>query len=135
MDKFETIVIFKPIDTAKEEIKMFTNVIQNLNKTKKVKVENMGVKNLAYEVQNHKQGHYALFYWQGNEEDVLELERRLRIDDDVLKFMTMKNSELPELEDYDSESEQKKSKPDALDVLLGLADYKKKEEEAIVYAG
>ena len=52
-----------------------------------------------------------------------ELERHLRIDENVLKFMTIKDSSLPELEDYIPEARSEQQKPDALDVLLGFATY------------
>jgi ribosomal protein S6 len=59
--------------------------------------------------------------------DVSSLERHLRITDSVLKFITVKRDEGIYLEDYNYvESEQKNKiylQPDALDVLLGRAEY------------
>lgn len=130
MDKFETIVIFQPDEvTAKEEVKKFTNIIQSWNKTKKVKLEPMGIKNLAYEIKKNKQGYYAIFTYQCDPVHIQELERRLRIDEQVLKFMTMKNNDLPELEDYVPEEDRvnRNKNIDALDVLLGITNYIKKE--------
>ena len=77
----------------------------------------------------------------GTSENVAELERHMRIDDNVLKFLTVRNEEagydLEELEEMPAEddagkSEQSSYNPnsqvDALDVLLGFADYKKEVE-------
>ena len=87
----------------------------------------MGEKQLAYEIKSNKTGYYVIFTWQGTIEQLQELERLFRIDDNVLKFISVKNIDV-ELEDYPEEenkSEQQSSKPqvDALDVLLGLAKY------------
>ena len=124
MEMFETIVIFQPNEvTAKEEIKKFTDIIHDWNKTKKVRLEDIGIKNLAYGIKNNTQGYYALFTYQCHPAHIQELERHLRIDENVLKFMTIKDSSLPELEDYIPEARSEQQKPDALDVLLGFATY------------
>ena len=131
MDMFETIVIFKPDNIiANKEMQKYELMIQNWNKTKKVKTEGMGIKNLAYEMKKkYKQGYYAIFTYQCDSIHIEELERHLRIDEDVLKFMTVKNNELPELEDYIPEEVRvnRNKNIDALDVLLGIDNYIKKE--------
>lgn len=130
MEMFETIVIFQPDEViAKDEMKKFTDIIQDWNKTKKVRVEDMGIKNLAYEMKGSKRGYYVIFTYQCHPAHIQELERHLRIDEQVLKFMTMKNNDLPELEDYIPEEDRvnRNKNIDALDVLLGLDDYIRKE--------
>ena len=80
MEMFETIVIFQPNKIiAKEEIKKFTNIIQDWNKTKKVRAEDMGIKNLAYKIKNNTQGYYVLFTYQCHPAHIQELERHLII--------------------------------------------------------
>lgn len=122
MEMFKTVIVFQPNeDIAKEEIKKFTDIIQDWNKTKKVRLEDMGIKNLAYEIQHHKQGYYAVFTYQCHPTHIEELERRLRIDEQVLKFITIKDDGLSELEDYiPDESEQKRQPVDLLDIIYNL---------------
>lgn len=122
MEMFKTVIVFQPNeDIAKEEIKKFTDIIQDWNKTKKVRLEDMGIKNLAYEIQHYKQGYYAVFTYQCHPVHIEELERRLRIDEQVLKFITMKDDGLSELEDYSpNESEQKRQPVDLLDIIYNL---------------
>lgn len=132
MDIYESIVIFKPNEKiAKEEIKKYTDLIQTYSSKKKVKVEDMGEKRLAYEIKSHKAGWYGVFTFQAEPENITDLERHFRIDDNVLKFITVKHNDddyefqedsLEDLETEVIESEQ--DQPDALDVLLGLATYK-----------
>ena len=130
MEVFETIVIFKPNEvTVKEEMKKFTDIIQDWNKTKKVKLEPMGIRNLAYEVRDHKQGYYAIFTYKCHPAHIQELERYLRIDEQVLKFLTVKTDSSLELEDYIPKEDRvnRNKNIDAVDVLLGITNYIKKE--------
>lgn len=53
-------------------------------------VNDMGVKKLAYEIKKESDGHYYLFNFVATPDYILELERVLRIDDSVLKYMTIK---------------------------------------------
>ena len=138
MDKYEAVVILKAnmsTEETKEEIKKYTNIIQDWCDTKKVKVKDMGIKKLAYPIREiHKEGYYLIFTFLAHPENIPELERQFRIDDQIIKFITVRIDDAAdeeyELEDYDpaeAKSEQKIEQPDALDVLLGFAEYKKKE--------
>lgn len=138
VNKYEAVVILNvnmSTEETKEEIKKYTNMIQDWCDTKKVKVKDMGIKKLAYPIREiHTKGYYLIFTFLAHPDNILELERQFRIDDQVIKFITVKidsaTDEEHELEDYDpaeAKSEQKIEQPDALDVLLGFAEYKKKE--------
>lgn len=123
MEMFKTVIIFKPNETiAKEEIKKFTDIIQGWNKTKKVRLEDMGIKNLAYEIKHNKQGYYVAFTYQCHPAHIQELDRHLRIDEQVLKFITIKtDDDSSELEDYiPEESKQKRQPIDLLDIIYNL---------------
>lgn len=123
MEMFRTVIIFKPNETiAKEEIRKFTDIIQDYNKTKKAKLEDMGIKNLAYEIKHNKQGYYAVFTYQCHPTHIQELDRHLRIDEQVLKFITIKaDDDSSELEDYIPEENKQKRQPiDLLDIIYNL---------------
>lgn len=89
---YEAIMILSPKDETicKAEIKKFTDLIQRFSKTRKVKAEDMGIKKLAYDVKTHKEGYYCVFTFATVPDNILELEREFRIDDHVLKFITLK---------------------------------------------
>jgi small subunit ribosomal protein S6 len=134
---YETVIICNPdkykhsVDTVEEICQEFTG------KKYKIKVDRMGIKKLAYEIHDRTTAYYTIFTWSGTRENVTELERILRIDDDVLKFMTLKLDEeensLEEISESEQQSpihpEENNSQIDALDVLLGLADYTRTDKE------
>lgn len=57
------------------------------------KVEKWGKRRLAYRVEKYREGAYVLFQFTGGPEVVKELERRLRVQDAVLKFITVRIDE------------------------------------------
>jgi small subunit ribosomal protein S6 len=54
------------------------------------KSEKWGVRKLAYRVQKRNEGFYVLLQFTSQPETVKELERRLRVSDSVLKFLTVR---------------------------------------------
>lgn len=133
MSIYETIIIFRTtrIDTTtlKESIDKFKDMIQSFSKPKKIKMEELGEKKLAYEIKKETSGYYVVFTWTTKtSEDVAELERQLRVDDHVLKFITVRQDDDEDDVELDDlpESEQDhpaKEIPNALDIMLGLAKY------------
>lgn len=59
------------------------------------KKEYWGLRNLAYRIKKNRKGHYVLFNIDAPSEAVLELERNMRINEDVLRYLTVR---VPELE-------------------------------------
>ena len=57
------------------------------------KAEKWGVRKLAYRVAKHNEGQYVLLQFSAGPETVKELERRLRVSDLVLKFLTVRIDE------------------------------------------
>lgn len=53
-----------------------------------VKNEYWGLRSLAYEIDNNKKGHYTLLGFEGNGAIVNELERKMKLSEDVIRFMT-----------------------------------------------
>ena len=92
---YEELFIVRP-DATEEEvdplIEQLKNVIPhsggNIEKTDK-----WGVRKLAYRVAKYNEGQYVLLQFSANPEAVKELERRLRVADDVLKFLTVRIDE------------------------------------------
>src|SRR5438093_1866084 len=54
------------------------------------KIEKMGKRRLAYEVSRFREGHYVLFAIGANGDIVKECERRLRVMDSVIKYITVR---------------------------------------------
>src|SRR5213083_3624115 len=57
------------------------------------KIEKMGKRRLAYEIDKHREGYYVLFVIAANGDIVKECERRLRVMDAVIKYMTVRTDE------------------------------------------
>ena len=89
---YEELFIVRP-DATDEEIdplvEQLTNTIAsaggNVDKTEK-----WGVRKLAYRVKKHNEGNYVLVHFNAEPEAVKEVERRLRVSDLVLKFITVR---------------------------------------------
>ena len=95
MRVYEELFIARP-DAPEEEIdqliEQLTNYIAgqggNVDKSEK-----WGVRKLAYRVQKRTEGFYVLLQFVAKPETVMELERRLRVSDLVLKFLTVRIDE------------------------------------------
>jgi len=58
-----------------------------------VKTEVMGRRKLAYPIQKKTEGHYTLFEIEGSGQEIAELERRMRVNDAVMRYMTVRVDE------------------------------------------
>lgn len=58
------------------------------------KTEQWGLRNLAYRIRKNKKGHYVLFNLDAPPAAIAELERTMRINEDILRFMTVRVEEL-----------------------------------------
>jgi small subunit ribosomal protein S6 len=93
--EYETVVIFRPdLDDADTRVIIDTleAIITENSGTMLIKDE-WGKRKLAYPIANHLKGHYVLYNFLGPAEAVLEIERRIRINDNIIRFMTVKLDE------------------------------------------
>jgi small subunit ribosomal protein S6 len=58
------------------------------------KIEYWGLRNLTYRIRKNRKGHYSLLAIDAPAEAVKEMERRLQINEDVLRFLTLRVDEL-----------------------------------------
>lgn len=73
------------------------------------KVEYWGLKSLAYRINKNRKAHFSLINLDAPHEAVAEMERQMRINEDVLRFMTVR---VDELEEEPSIQMQKKDRDD-----------------------
>jgi len=92
MSKYETIFIAQP-ELGEEELKGLTEkvqeVISSLNGECR-RLEDWGVRKLAYPVKKCFRGRYFYLNFNGNSALIAELERRLRLDDKVIRYQSVK---------------------------------------------
>ena len=60
------------------------------------KREYWGLRSLAYRVKKNRKGHYMLLGLEAKPDFITEMERRLRLNEDVLRFMTIRVEEIEE---------------------------------------
>ena len=70
-------------------LEKFIAVIQSFKGEIK-KRENWGIRNLAYKINKNRKGHYMLLNIDGPSEAIQEYERLLRLDEDIIRFLTIK---------------------------------------------
>jgi len=61
-----------------------------------VKRENWGLRNLAYRIKKNRKGHYVMFNIDAPAPAVAEMERNMRISEDVLRYLTIRVDEIEE---------------------------------------
>src|SRR5215469_3384065 len=71
----------------------FTNLVTEQG-GKVEKREYWGLRNLAYRIKKNRKGHYVLFNLDAPPAAVNELERNMRINEDVLRYLTIRVEEL-----------------------------------------
>lgn len=105
MRRYETVIVV-PADLPDDEIIGLTDRYQAIITNHKglvMKIEKWGKRKLAYEIRKHNKGFYLLIDFAGQGAVVAELERNLKIDDKILKFMTVKKDDHVLLEDLEKE--------------------------------
>ncbi len=71
----------------------FTAVIEE-NGGKVAKRELWGLKNLTYRIKKNRKGHYVMFNLDAPAAAVQEMERQMRLHEDILRYLTVKVDEL-----------------------------------------
>jgi small subunit ribosomal protein S6 len=74
-----------------------------------LKVDDWGSKRLAYDIQKYNKGFFVLFSFLAQPDVVAEIERTLKIDDKVLRFLTVKLEDRIEVEGRVAEEEAKQA--------------------------
>ncbi len=95
MANYEIMFIVNP-NTAEDEIDKINTQIEGVITSAAgqiLKIEKMGKRRLAYEVSRFREAFYVLFALSANGDVVRECERRLRVMDPVLKYLTVRVDE------------------------------------------
>ena len=92
MKRYEVIAIAKS-DLSEEDVTTLIERIEKIITKRKgfiVKIDKWGKRRLAYEINKQKDGHYFLIELVGDGPIIDEIERNYKIDDRILKFITIK---------------------------------------------
>ena len=96
MPLYESIFIVRqdvPVAQVETLTTTFADLIQ-ANGGKVTKTEQWGLRTLAYRINKNKKGHYVMFNIDAPVAAINEVERVMRINEDVLRFLTVRVEEL-----------------------------------------
>ena len=94
-NEYETIYILKPelpVDTIDKTADKVNGIIGSFEGEVLLQ-DDWGKRKLAYPIKKNARGHYVYFNYVGNSGLVGELERQLRIDENLLRFLTVRVGE------------------------------------------
>jgi len=105
MNHYELLFIIKPTLTEEETAKQIEAVKENIAELggEVVAVNELGMRKLAYEINKNPRGYYVVVYHKSNGSAIAEIERKLRYNEDVLKFMTIKYTTKKEIKEFDKQ--------------------------------
>lgn len=92
---YEVMFIVRP-DVTEEDLEKLVSTLQNHATSAGATVKNaekMGKRRLAYEVKKFQEGQYVLLVLNADGKAIHELERRLRVTEPVIKFITVRTDE------------------------------------------
>lgn len=95
INKYENCYILKGSLTEEQALKE-TEIIKGYFKGAEIYEDEedlngyQGRKKLAYRIKDEEYGYYYITYFKGNSEDIFEIEKKLRLNDNVMKFITVK---------------------------------------------
>ena len=95
MRNYEVVFVAAPT-LSSEELDDFINHAQTVVEGKNgkvVKIDNWGKKSLAYKIKRFREGYYVVLTIEGDGSAITELERRFRVTDFVLRFISVRIDE------------------------------------------
>lgn len=95
MRKYEIMLIVRPNledEQRKQVIENFTNILTEQN-AEIINVDNWGLKNLAYEINDFRKGHYVVLSVKATIEAINEFERLVLISEDIIRHIIIRDEE------------------------------------------
>jgi small subunit ribosomal protein S6 len=92
---YEVVFVAAPT-LASEELDGFINHIQTVVEGKNgkvVKIDNWGKRPLAYKIKRFREGYYVVLSIEGDGSAIAELERRFRVTDYIMRFISVRIDE------------------------------------------
>ena len=98
MALYESVIIGRQDLTPnqfEELVEGFTKIIENLKGVIK-KREVWGLRNLAYKINKNRKGHYILLNIDSSSDAIVEYERLMRLNEDIIRFLTIRINKIDE---------------------------------------
>jgi small subunit ribosomal protein S6 len=140
MKKYEAVIILNPNLSSKVDsfIKDFEKLLK-ANTFNIKKMEDIGRRQLSYSINNHNKGHYLIFNIEGNAENIIDIENKIKYDESIIRhlFISVKEHDGEDSQLLvDSRNKKSESKDEESNVKNEVkekpADVEKKHEKKIV---
>ena len=98
MALYESVIIGRQDLTPsqfEELVEEFIKIIETYNGVIK-KRENCGIRNLAYKINKNRKGHYILLNIDSSSDAILEFERVMKLNEDIIRFLTIRINSIDE---------------------------------------
>ena len=92
MTNYESVIIARQ-DLGASQVQDIVNNLGDVIKAQGgevVRVDNWGLKNLAYRIKQNRKGYYVLLNISAPATAISEFERVMRINEDIIRYMTVK---------------------------------------------
>ena len=92
---YEVMYIVDPETAADKIVELNENIGKLIEKEGGtiVRMDDIGMRTLAYPIKKRKDGYYVLFEVDGTGQEIMELERRMRVNDAIIRFVTVRVDE------------------------------------------
>ena len=109
---YENTIVAKQ-DLSESEInkirEKYNDIITN-SSGKVVKIEEWGLLNLANKIKNYKKGFYIHFKFEGEKKTLDEFNKKIKIDNSIIRFLTVKYKKLDTTNEYFKKKKSKSMK-------------------------
>jgi small subunit ribosomal protein S6 len=99
---YENTIIAKQ-DLAENDLKTIKdkyNEIINNSSGNVIKIEEWGLLNLAHKIKNYKKGFYIHYKFEGNNNTLTEVKKKIKIDGAIIRHLTVKYKKLDTENEY-----------------------------------
>jgi small subunit ribosomal protein S6 len=99
MNKYESVLIARQ-DLGTSQVNSLVDSLKQVVAAQGgevVRVDNWGLKNLAYRIKKNRKGHYVLMNISAPAQAIAEYERIMRVNEDIIRYMTVKVEEFSEV--------------------------------------
>ena len=105
MNCYETLIVVKPTLTEEEINKQVELVKESITEQngEVAAINSLGMRKLAYEINKNARGYYAVIYYKSPASAIAEIERKLRYNEDILRFLTTKYENKREIAEFEKQ--------------------------------
>lgn len=94
---YETMYILRPDlndEQVEQSIAKYETILRDQG-GQNIEIQNRGKRRLAYDIQKHREGIYVQMNYEGPGSQIAVLERAMRLSDEVIRYLTIKEEVKP----------------------------------------